>query len=180
MRTPPLLMGTLLAVWGWHSGLWWAGLPLALLAELPRWIGWRWELGAARAPPGGRSVLPAARLGWSLRLSEPAAPGRGYTRSGEMVAGSVVSAAGRTTLRRKARGGAIGAVPQPAPPAGRRRPADGFAPGVYGALSAGVRHDAARLLRLFLLLPVSGPVGCLGALAAAGPTVGGRCCGVRC
>ena len=45
MSTPPLLLGAVLAVWGWHSGFWWIGIPLALLAELPRGIGWRWELG---------------------------------------------------------------------------------------------------------------------------------------
>ena len=45
MKTPPLLLGTVLSFWGWHTGLWWLGLVLGLLAELPRVVAWRWELG---------------------------------------------------------------------------------------------------------------------------------------
>ena len=41
---PPLLLGAALAFWGWHTGLWWLGLPLALLAELPHRLDWHWEL----------------------------------------------------------------------------------------------------------------------------------------
>ncbi|MGA7981833.1 MAG: transglutaminase domain-containing protein [Chromatiaceae bacterium] len=44
MSLPPFLVGTALVFWGWHIGLWWLGLPLALLAELPRFLGWRWQL----------------------------------------------------------------------------------------------------------------------------------------
>jgi len=41
---PPLLLGAALSFWGWHTGLWWLGLVLGVLAELPRWLDWRWEL----------------------------------------------------------------------------------------------------------------------------------------
>jgi hypothetical protein len=41
---PPFLLGSALLFWGWHTGLWWLGLPLALLAELPRFLRSRWEL----------------------------------------------------------------------------------------------------------------------------------------
>lgn len=41
---PPLVLGATLAFWGWHTGLWWLGLPLGVLAELPRRVNWRWEL----------------------------------------------------------------------------------------------------------------------------------------
>ena len=44
MKVPPFLLGAALVFWGWHTGLWWLGLVLGLLAELPRWISWRWEL----------------------------------------------------------------------------------------------------------------------------------------
>ena len=44
MSMPPFLLGSALTFWGWHTGLWWLGLPLALLAELPRVFDWRWEL----------------------------------------------------------------------------------------------------------------------------------------
>ena len=43
---PPLLLAAALLFWGWHSGLWWLALPLALLAELPRATRWRFELAA--------------------------------------------------------------------------------------------------------------------------------------
>jgi len=45
MSIPPFLQGAALVFWGWHTGLWWLGLLLGLLAELPRAVTWRWELG---------------------------------------------------------------------------------------------------------------------------------------
>jgi hypothetical protein len=44
VSVPPFLLGSALLFWGWHTGLWWLGLPLALLAELPRFVDWRLEL----------------------------------------------------------------------------------------------------------------------------------------
>ncbi|WP_058556364.1 transglutaminase domain-containing protein [Thiohalocapsa sp. ML1] len=41
---PPWLVPAALAFWGLLSGLWWLALPLALLAALPAWRGWRFEL----------------------------------------------------------------------------------------------------------------------------------------
>lgn len=44
MNPPPLLLGAGLLVWGWQTGLLAAALPMALVLESARWVGWRWEL----------------------------------------------------------------------------------------------------------------------------------------
>lgn len=44
MKLPPYVLGAALAGWGLHTDLAWLGVPLALLAELPRFLDWRWEL----------------------------------------------------------------------------------------------------------------------------------------
>jgi hypothetical protein len=44
-REPPLwLLPAGLLFWGLHTGLWWLAAPLALLAVLPAWRGWRFSL----------------------------------------------------------------------------------------------------------------------------------------
>jgi len=37
-------MTAALLFWGWHTGLWWLALPMAVLAELPGLMHWQWEL----------------------------------------------------------------------------------------------------------------------------------------
>ena len=44
MKLPPYVLGAALAGWGLHTDMAWLGVPLALLAELPRFLDWRWEL----------------------------------------------------------------------------------------------------------------------------------------
>ncbi|HET9700141.1 MAG TPA: transglutaminase-like domain-containing protein, partial [Burkholderiales bacterium] len=44
MNPPPLLLGAGLLVWGWQTGLLAAAIPMALVLELARWVGWRFEL----------------------------------------------------------------------------------------------------------------------------------------
>ena len=44
MKLPPFLLGATIIFWGWHSGLWLAAIPLAILYEGSRYINWRWEL----------------------------------------------------------------------------------------------------------------------------------------
>lgn len=44
MNPPPLLLGAGLLAWGWHTGLLAAALPMALVLESARWLGWRLEL----------------------------------------------------------------------------------------------------------------------------------------
>ena len=41
---PRFIIAGALLFWGWHTGLWWLALPLALLAELPARMHWHWEL----------------------------------------------------------------------------------------------------------------------------------------
>jgi hypothetical protein len=41
---PKLLLSGALLFWGWHTGLWWLALPLALLTELPTRLRWHWQL----------------------------------------------------------------------------------------------------------------------------------------
>jgi len=43
MNTPRLLVGAVLAFWGWHAGFLWLGVLLAALLESSRWIRARWE-----------------------------------------------------------------------------------------------------------------------------------------
>ncbi len=44
LAPPPYLLTGALLFWGWFAGLVWLAAVLALLAELPGWRGWRWEL----------------------------------------------------------------------------------------------------------------------------------------
>lgn len=39
-----LLLGSALTFWGWHTGLWWLGLPLGFLIILPEYMNSHWEL----------------------------------------------------------------------------------------------------------------------------------------
>jgi len=41
---PRLLIAAALLFWGWHTGLWFLALPLAVLAELPAGLRWHWQL----------------------------------------------------------------------------------------------------------------------------------------
>ena len=43
MKSPPFLIGAALVFWGLETGLFIPGAALALAAESPRWLGWRWE-----------------------------------------------------------------------------------------------------------------------------------------
>jgi hypothetical protein len=42
MNTPPFLLGAALLFWGWETGLLWAGVAAALVAEGSRVVSWRW------------------------------------------------------------------------------------------------------------------------------------------
>ncbi len=79
--TPPAwLIPAGLLFWGLSSGLWWLAAPLALLAALPAWWGWRFELAAAERRrvadlcillvllAGAWLLLNQARLGDALIL----------------------------------------------------------------------------------------------------------------
>ncbi len=44
MNPPPFLLGAGLLVWGWHTGLLAAAVPMALILEAAPRVGWRWEL----------------------------------------------------------------------------------------------------------------------------------------
>ena len=44
MKTPPLLTGTALVFWGWHSGLLTVSIVMALVLEAARLIRYRWNL----------------------------------------------------------------------------------------------------------------------------------------
>jgi protein-glutamine gamma-glutamyltransferase len=43
LATPPFLLGAALVFWGWQTGLWWAGLAMAVAVEGARWTTFRWE-----------------------------------------------------------------------------------------------------------------------------------------
>jgi len=44
MTKSPFIIAGALIFWSWQTGLWWLGLPLALLAELPAYLNGHWEL----------------------------------------------------------------------------------------------------------------------------------------
>lgn len=44
MTKSPFIIASALIFWSWQTGLWWLGLPLAILAELPRFLNGYWEL----------------------------------------------------------------------------------------------------------------------------------------
>ena len=44
MKLPSFLLGATIIFWGWHTGLWLAAIPLAILYEGSRYVNWRWEL----------------------------------------------------------------------------------------------------------------------------------------
>jgi transglutaminase-like putative cysteine protease len=44
MTPPPLLLGCTLLFWGWQSQLLPFAMPMAIILEAARWIGWRWKL----------------------------------------------------------------------------------------------------------------------------------------
>ncbi len=43
MKPPPLLLGAALLFWGWQAGLPWAGVVMAVLAELASLLKTRWR-----------------------------------------------------------------------------------------------------------------------------------------
>lgn len=43
MQLPPFLLGAAIVFWGWHTGLVFAAVPLALITEAARWIRLRWQ-----------------------------------------------------------------------------------------------------------------------------------------
>jgi len=44
MRISTGIVAAALLLWGWHNELLAVAVPLALIAELPRWVPWRWQL----------------------------------------------------------------------------------------------------------------------------------------
>ena len=44
MRISAGIMAAALLLWGWHNGQLLVAVPLAVIAELPRWVPWRWQL----------------------------------------------------------------------------------------------------------------------------------------
>ncbi len=72
MKPPPGLLGSALAFWGWHSGLWWLGLSLGALAEMPRWLSWHWESSLReRQRAADLSTLLMVLAGLYLYLTQP-------------------------------------------------------------------------------------------------------------
>jgi len=45
LKTPPLLLGAALLVWGWRLDAWAVAIPLVLLLEAAHWLHWRWSIG---------------------------------------------------------------------------------------------------------------------------------------
>ncbi|EDN66297.1 membrane protein [Beggiatoa sp. PS] len=44
MNPPPLLLSCTLLFWGWQSHLLWFAVPMALILEIARFVGWRLAL----------------------------------------------------------------------------------------------------------------------------------------
>lgn len=66
------MIAAALLFWGWHTGLWWLGLLLALLAELPARRDWQFELAQQeRERVGDLCTLIVVLAGAYLYLAQP-------------------------------------------------------------------------------------------------------------